>query len=140
MNRVTKKNGIRSLKALTPIVALLLMMTVACESQTENSETATTKNQKALKLGTLLPTTGDLSSIGQNMPKGVELAVDTINACGGVNGSEVIVIHEDSQTDPNAGISAMTKLAEIDQVAGVIGALLAAFPVLLLILQFAMKS
>ena len=122
MNRVTKKNGIRSLKALTPIVALLLMMTVACESQTENSETATTKNQKELKLGTLLPATGDLSSMGQNMPKGIQLAVDTINACGGVNGSEVIVIYEDSQTDPNAGISAMTKLAEIDRVAGVVGA------------------
>ncbi|MGK7914452.1 MAG: ABC transporter substrate-binding protein [Prochloraceae cyanobacterium] len=76
-----------------------------------------------LKLGTLLPSTGDLSSIGQNMPKAVKLAVDTINDdCGGVNGSPVTLINEDSQTDPTAGSSAMTKLAEVDRVAGVVGA------------------
>ncbi|AIE74504.1 Branched-chain amino acid ABC transporter, amino acid-binding protein [Synechocystis sp. PCC 6714] len=75
----------------------------------------------ALKLGALLPATGDLSSIGQNMPLAVQLAVDTINACGGVNGQNVTVIIEDDQTDPTAGVSAMTKLAEADQVAGVVG-------------------
>lgn len=75
----------------------------------------------ALKLGALLPATGDLSSIGQNMPLAVQLAVDTINACGGVNGKDVAVIIEDDQTDPTAGVSAMTKLAEADQVAGVVG-------------------
>ena len=56
MNRVTKKNGIRSLKALTPIVPLLLMMmTVACESQTENSETTTTKKSKRTEIGDISP-------------------------------------------------------------------------------------
>lgn len=81
-----------------------------------------TGNEKgALKLGALLPATGDLSSIGQNMPLAVQLAVDTINECGGVNGQPVSVIIEDDQTDPTAGVSAMTKLAEADQVAGVVG-------------------
>ena len=75
----------------------------------------------ALKLGALLPATGDLSSIGQNMPLAVQLAVDTINECGGVNGQPVSVIIEDDQTDPTAGVSAMTKLAEADRVAGVVG-------------------
>ena len=75
-----------------------------------------------LKLGTLAPTTGDLSSIGQNWPTAVQLAVDTINECGGVNGEPVSLITEDSQTDPIAGGSAMTKLAEVDRVAGVVGA------------------
>ena len=75
-----------------------------------------------LKLGTLVPTTGDLSSIGQNMPIAVRLAVETINACGGVNDKPVTLISEDSQTDPTAGSSAMTKLAEVDKVAGVVGA------------------
>ena len=75
-----------------------------------------------LKLGNLAPTTGDLSSIGQNMPIAAKLAVDTINACGGVNGQRVTLITEDSQTDPVAGSAAMTKLAEVDRVAGVVGA------------------
>lgn len=75
-----------------------------------------------LKLGTLAPTTGDLSSIGQNWPTAVQLAVDTINECGGVNEQNVSLVSEDSQTDPSAGSSAMTKLAEVDRVAGVVGA------------------
>ncbi len=75
-----------------------------------------------LKLGTLAPTTGDLSSIGQNWPAAVQLAVDTINACGGVNDEQVSLTVEDSQTEPTAGSAAMTKLAEVDKVAGVVGA------------------
>lgn len=75
-----------------------------------------------LKLGTLTPTTGDLSSIGQNFAVASQLAVDTINECGGVNEASVTLIKEDSQTDPSAGSSAMTKLAEVDRVAGVVGA------------------
>lgn len=79
-------------------------------------------NGDGLKLGTLAPTTGDLSSIGQNWPAAVQLAVDTINACGGVNDAQVSLTVEDSQTEPTAGSAAMTKLAEVDKVAGVVGA------------------
>ena len=79
-------------------------------------------NGDGLKLGTLAPTTGDLASIGQNWPAAVQLAVDTINECGGVNEAQVSLITEDSQTDEGAGSSAMTKLAEVDRVAGVVGA------------------
>ncbi|MGF1480305.1 MAG: ABC transporter substrate-binding protein [Cyanophyceae cyanobacterium] len=102
---------------------------ISCQSDTAGTggDTTTTAdggggNGEGLKIGTLLPTTGDLASIGQNMPVAVELAVETINACGGVNEADVTVINEDSQTDPSAGSSAMTKLAEVDQVAGVVGA------------------
>lgn len=77
---------------------------------------------EGLKLATLVPTTGDLSSIGQNMPIAADLAVKTINACGGVNEAQVTLINEDSQTDPPAGATAMAKLTEADGVAGVVGA------------------
>ena len=90
-------------------------LTAACQGNSNSGD-------YGLKLGTLLPTTGDLSSIGQNMPVAVDLAVKTINACGGVNDKSVALINEDSQTDPTAGSAAITKLAEVDKVAGVIGA------------------
>ncbi|MEY2832711.1 MAG: hypothetical protein RLZZ574_1969, partial [Cyanobacteriota bacterium] len=80
-----------------------------------------TRESDGLKLGSLAPATGDLSSIGQNWPAAVQLAVDTINECGGVNEAQVSLISEDDQTDPSAGSSAMTKLAEVDKVAGVVG-------------------
>ena len=88
---------------------------------TANNDNGGESANQGLKLGTLLPITGDLSSIGQNMPTAVQLAVDTINACGGVNGQPVTLVKEDDQTDPVAGSAAMTKLAEVDKVAGVVG-------------------
>lgn len=85
----------------------------------EGNNTAT--GGGGLKIGALMPVTGDLSFIGQNMPKAAQLAVETVNACGGVNGQPVTLIIEDDQTDPVAGSAAMTKLAEVDKVAGVVG-------------------
>jgi neutral amino acid transport system substrate-binding protein len=51
----------------------------------------------------------------------VPLLVDTVNACGGVNGEKVTLIQVDDQTDPKAGAAGMTKLATLDQVGGVVG-------------------
>ncbi|MBD2448087.1 ABC transporter substrate-binding protein [Nostoc sp. FACHB-152] len=88
---------------------------------TPAANTSTTSNGGGLKIGTLLPTTGDLASIGQQMVGSVPLLVDTVNACGGVNGQPVTLVQVDDQTDPKAGAAGMTKLATLDKVAGVVG-------------------
>ena len=93
------------------------VLLTSCQGQGGGGST-----DSGLKLGSLAPTTGDLASIGQNWPAAVQLAVDTINECGGVNEAPVSLVNEDSQTDPSAGSTAMTKLAEVDGVAGVVGA------------------
>ncbi|MEA5619756.1 ABC transporter substrate-binding protein [Cronbergia sp. UHCC 0137] len=103
----------------------------ACENTTTTNNTATntaspvadstTANAKGLKIGSLLPTTGDLASIGQQMVGSVPLLVETVNACGGVNGEPVTLVQVDDQTDPKAGAAGMTKLATLDKVAGVVG-------------------
>ncbi|RMF22901.1 MAG: amino acid ABC transporter substrate-binding protein [Cyanobacteria bacterium J083] len=118
MKQIIKSSSFKSKLALSLIVSMFASTFVGCA--TNNNGTGT--QGKGLKLGALLPTTGDLSSIGQNMPLAVQLAVDTINACGGVNDNPVTVITEDTQTDPIAGSSAITKLTEVDNVAGVVGA------------------
>jgi neutral amino acid transport system substrate-binding protein len=74
-----------------------------------------------LKIGSLLPSTGDLASVGQPMLAAVPMLVETVNKCGGVNGAPVTQVSADDQTDPAAGAEAMTRLAEVDRVAGVVG-------------------
>ncbi len=93
---------------------------VACEpvSQTGTSESGAAPG---LKIGSLLPSTGDLSSVGLPIVNTVPLVVETVNACGGVNGQPVTLIAEDDQSSPAAGAEAMTKLVEVDRVAGVVG-------------------
>ncbi|MGA1284479.1 MAG: ABC transporter substrate-binding protein [Prochlorothrix sp.] len=84
----------------------------------EQSKTAVS----TLKIGTLLPITGDLAQYGGPMQDAAVLAVDQVNQCGGVQGQPLAVVTEDSQTEPSRGAAAMTKLAEIDRVFGVVGA------------------
>jgi neutral amino acid transport system substrate-binding protein len=81
----------------------------------------TTDSSQGLKIGSLLPATGDLASIGQQMSGSVPLLVETVNACEGVNGKPVTLVEVDDQTDPRAGAAGMTKLATLDKVAGVVG-------------------
>ncbi|WP_330203474.1 ABC transporter substrate-binding protein [Cyanobacterium sp. Dongsha4] len=116
-----------NIKLFLSLFISLNWVTVGCGLLGTNTEdsgnnTNASSSAESLKIGALLPITGDLSSIGQNMPTAVQLAVDTINACGGVNGQPVTLVKEDSQTDPVAGSAAMTKLTEVDKVAGVVGA------------------
>ncbi len=87
-----------------------------CQNQTSPGGSAS-----GLRIGSLLPATGDLASVGQPMINAVPLLVKTVNRCGGVNGAPVTLFAEDDQTDPRAGAEAMTKLAEVDRVAGVVG-------------------
>ncbi|WP_199336918.1 ABC transporter substrate-binding protein [Oscillatoria sp. FACHB-1407] len=119
---------IKSLGKPSGAVALLMLLT-ACGAETPQAtgespaETAPAATDGgALKLGTLLPLTGDLAQYGAPMQDSVSFLVETVNACGGALGQPVALISEDDQTDPAAGASGMTKLAEVDQVAGVIGA------------------
>lgn len=74
-----------------------------------------------LKIGTLLPLTGDLSQYGASMQDAARLLVQTVNGCGGVVGQPVELVAEDDQTEPTAGAAAMSKLAEVDRVAVVVG-------------------
>lgn len=101
------------------------LLTVGCQPTTPTGETSpastTSTNNEGLKIGSLLPLTGDLATIGQQMAGAVPLLVEQVNACGGVNGHNVTLISQDDQTDPVAGTTAMTKLAEVDRVAGVVG-------------------
>jgi neutral amino acid transport system substrate-binding protein len=116
------------------VASLSLGFLAACQQTTTTSDKpeATTADstpaatdvaagERGLKLGSLLPATGDLGPIGQQMSGAVPLVVETVNACGGVNGAPVTLVQEDDETDPRKGAAAMTKLANVDRVAGVVG-------------------
>jgi ABC-type branched-subunit amino acid transport system substrate-binding protein len=64
-----------------------------------------------LKLGTLLPQTGSLASLGPPEIAGVDLAIQEINEAGGVLGQDVEVIHADSgDTSTNIASQSVDRL------------------------------
>ncbi len=76
-----------------------------------------------LKIGALMPMTGDLQAFGEADLTGIQFAAQQINAAGGVNGQDVEVIVADTQTTPQAGVDAAQKLINIDGVHAIVGAL-----------------
>ncbi len=128
MSKMVSPNPIHPFRALTlSAIALSLgLFTAACQEQgpapTSGSSPASPAATGGLKIGSLLPATGDLASVGQPMLAAVPMLVETVNQCGGVNGAPVTLVpNTDDQTDPTAGADGMTKLAEVDKVAGVVG-------------------
>jgi branched-chain amino acid transport system substrate-binding protein len=79
-----------------------------------------------LRIGTVLPFTGDLAAYGSNLDRAVRLAVELANASlkrAGLAGqaSVRLVASEDGQTQASASVEAATKLVKSDKVSVVIG-------------------
>ena len=75
-----------------------------------------------LKIGVLLPFTGDLSDFGPAMFRAVELAVEEINQAGGVNGQPIQVARGDDGTAPQQGTQEARRLIDVERVNAIIGA------------------
>src|SRR5881397_2779274 len=82
----------------------------------------TPAGKPALRIGTLLSLTGSLDDYGPGNTKGAQLAVEHINAAGGVLGQPIQLVSEDDQTLPAAAAGAMTKLVTTNHVNAVVGA------------------
>ncbi|HEY4203051.1 MAG TPA: branched-chain amino acid ABC transporter substrate-binding protein [Devosiaceae bacterium] len=73
-----------------------------------------------LTIGVLVPTTGSEATYGQDMANAVTLALDEINAAGGVLGKQVTSIVGDDACDPQQSVNAASKLAS-SGVVGIVG-------------------
>ncbi len=74
-----------------------------------------------VNLGAILPLTGSSASIGEDQRRGIELAVEQVNAHGGVDGQPLHVIVEDSAENPVTGLNAVRKLTQVNHVPLVMG-------------------
>ena len=98
-------------KILLVLVALSLLIPV----------TACAAEEKTIKIGIVLELTGDLGFMGENMLNGARMAVEEINAAGGVLGKPVELLEEDGATDPDQGFDRVKKLVEVDGVQVIVG-------------------
>lgn len=77
--------------------------------------------QNEIRIGLIGPLTGLLAVAGSGMKQGAELAVEEINAAGGINGRKVVLYPEDDQANPAESVSALKRLIEEKGVLAVIG-------------------
>lgn len=72
-------------------------------------------------IGAVLPLSGASATIGDDQRRGIELAVEEVNANGGVLGGKLNVIVEDSGGRAPSALDAAKKLVTVDNVPAVIG-------------------
>jgi branched-chain amino acid transport system substrate-binding protein len=81
------------------------------------------KGSNTIKVGVILPISGQVSTYGIQCRDAIKLAFDEINAAGGVNGKKLEAIVEDDQASPDVTTNAFKKLTSSDKVVAIIGAL-----------------
>lgn len=74
-------------------------------------------------LGTHLDLSGPINSWGQPIKNGMEMAVDDVNARGGIHGRKIRLIIEDNGYDPKKAVLATQKMLTHDRVFAIVGSL-----------------
>lgn len=108
-----KKARLFTLLLIVTVVASLL---AGCGQQSNQPATS-----NEIKIGLAAPLTGASAQDGETIKKGVELAIEQINAKGGINNKEVKLVVADDKTDPKEGAIVATKLAQDKSILAIVG-------------------
>lgn len=74
-----------------------------------------------IPVGAYLSLTGSEADFGKQTQEGIEVAVEEINAAGGVKGKKIELKVENNESDSTKAVSAVTKLITNDKVVAVLG-------------------
>lgn len=74
------------------------------------------RSADTINIGILGPFTGPTAFNGEEMKKGMMLAVDEINEKGGIFGMKVNLVYGDTESKPDRGVAVVKKLITKDQV------------------------
>jgi neutral amino acid transport system substrate-binding protein len=83
---------------------------------------AADQSSRGLRLGALLPASGNLGSTRRNMLESLPIFMGVVNNCGGVNGVPISLAVADDQATPKDAAAAMAELIDRDKVTAVVGA------------------
>jgi branched-chain amino acid transport system substrate-binding protein len=76
---------------------------------------------ETIKVGVLLPLTGSMAKFGEIEKRSFDMAVEEINAKGGVNGKKIELLFEDDTGKPDVGRSGIEKLISREKVPVITG-------------------
>ena len=113
-------------KILLTFLTILVLVLGACAQQQAVTQPTSGQIQPApqqgtYKVGVMLPLTGDGAAYGLPIQKSIKIALDEVNAKGGVNGRMLEPVYEDSKCNPKDGNAAAQKLVNVDKVKVIIG-------------------
>lgn len=100
-------------KVVSTVVAALLAVSCLAGCGTDGKQQVGNDSQQTgntVKIGGIGPLTGSAASYGISVQNGGQLAVDEINAAGGINGMQIEYMFEDDENDPQKAVNAYNRL------------------------------
>ena len=94
-------------------VALASVALLAACGEVKSGASNTTGNpvdEKTIKIGFNFEETGAVAAYGTSEQKGAQLAVDEINAAGGIDGKQIEVVDKDNKSETAEAASVTTNL------------------------------
>lgn len=73
-----------------------------------------------VKFGSIYPFSGQLALLGEESARGLEIAVDEVNAAGGVQGEKIVLVRGDA-VDNNQAIGEARRLISVEKVVALFG-------------------
>ncbi|CAN5369810.1 ABC transporter substrate-binding protein [soil metagenome] len=109
----------------SPFLACFLIglsaVVISCNKEGSGGSSSSSDTGGDIKIGHVASKTGDTATFGVSADKGIRLALDEINAKGGVLGRKVEVITEDDRSLADEAKTACSKLITRDKVCAILG-------------------
>ncbi len=110
------------------LVALLVgALFTGCGKTGQSSGAATSSGSAAsqaesfIKIGINYELSGAVATYGQSSVEGIEMAIDEINAAGGINGKKIQAVKYDNKSEPAEATTLANKLIAQDGVLAILG-------------------
>ncbi len=86
-----------------------------------NGGQETAEESDTVKIGSMFELTGSAAGYGTSMNNAVKMAVEEINADGGIDGKEIEIVEYDIQSDETQSAQSTTTLTTSDKVTAIVG-------------------
>src|ERR1700710_55264 len=109
----------KSFKALGLAVSALALTHLPAAAQTKVTNEGISATE--IVIGTHQDLSGPIKGWGVPVSNGMKMAIDEVNAAGGVQGRKIKMVLEDSGYDPKKAVLASQKMVERDKIFAMIG-------------------
>lgn len=117
---MTQKNKMKKYGSLFMATALLTGALAGCNTDDDTSSSGGGDSNSAsgdvIKIGANLELSGGVASYGSSIGDGAKLAVEEINAAGGIDGKQIELITVDNKSENSEATTAAIRLAEKEKV------------------------
>lgn len=107
---------LKKLFAVLVVIALILTAFSGCGGSSSQAP-----EPQTIKIGANFELSGPVGQYGLMTMEGIKLAIDEINAAGGVKGKKVELVAVDNKSDNNEAKTVATRLATQDKVLAILG-------------------